>query len=174
MGVSLYDATVPGFRQVLGGLAGVLDKGARFCSEQNIHPNDFAETRLFEDMLPLKHQVLFTYVHSYGAIEAAKNGVFIPPRETPPPQDYAGMQKCVADALEGLAALTPDDVNALQGRDMVFQLGENKLPFIAENFLFSFSTPNFHFHATTAYDILRMRGVPLGKRDYLGQLRMKA
>lgn len=173
MGVSLYDAIVPGFRQVLGGLAGVLDKGAHYCADHKIHPNDFAETRLFEDMLPLKHQILFTHVHSLGAIEAVKQGVFVPPRETPPPQDYPAMQKRVADTLEGLAALTPDEVNALMGRDMVFRLGDNKLPFTAENFLLSFSTPNFHFHATTAYDILRMRGVPLGKRDYLGQLRLK-
>jgi hypothetical protein len=173
MAVSLYDATVPGFRQILGGLAGVLDKGARYCAGQDIHPNDFAETRLFEDMLPLKHQILFTSVHSLGALEAARKGVFAPPRETPPPQDYPAMQKCVADALEGLSALSPDEVNALEGRDMVFQLGENQLPFTAETFLFSFSIPNFHFHAATAYDILRMRGVPLGKRDFLGQLRLK-
>jgi uncharacterized protein len=56
---------------------------------------------------------------------------------------------------------------------MVFQLGNLKMPFVAEGFLLSFSIPNLHFHATTAYDILRMKGVPLGKRDYLGQLRMK-
>ena len=66
-----------------------------------------------------------------------------------------------------------DDVNALEGKDVVFQLGERRVPFVAEDFLLSFSVPNFHFHATTAYDLLRQRGMPLGKRDYLGRLRLK-
>jgi len=173
MSVSLYEATVPGFKQVLGGIAGVLDKGAHNCAERGIDLQEIAETRLFEDMLPLKHQILFVNVHSIGAIEAVKQGAFTPPRETPPPSDYAGMQKLVADSLAALSALTPDEVNALYDRDMVFKIGGNALPFTAQGFLFSFSLPNFHFHATTAYDILRMRGVPLGKRDYLGQLKLK-
>jgi hypothetical protein len=78
----------------------------------------------------------------------------------------------VADAREALAALKPDDVNALEGRDVAL-FRDLKMPFVAEGFLLSFSLPNFHFHATTAYDILRSKGVPLGKRDYLGQLRLK-
>ena len=56
---------------------------------------------------------------------------------------------------------------------MIFQLGERKLPFIVKDFLLTFSLPNFHFHAATAYDILRLKGVPLGKRDYLGRMRLK-
>jgi hypothetical protein len=83
------------------------------------------------------------------------------------------LQKLVADAREALAALKPADVNAFEGRDMAFQFRDLKMPFVAEGFLLSFSLPNFHFHATTAYDILRSKGVPLGKRDYLGQLRLK-
>ena len=62
---------------------------------------------------------------------------------------------------------------ALAGRDVAFQFGERKLPFTAEEFLMSFSLPNFFFHATTAYDILRHKGVPLGKRDFMGRLRIK-
>ncbi len=69
--------------------------------------------------------------------------------------------------------LAPADVNALEGKDVVFQVRDMKLPFKAEGFLLSFSLPNFHFHATTAYDILRSKGVPLGKRDYMGKLRLK-
>ena len=57
--------------------------------------------------------------------------------------------------------------------EVLFQFGEMKMPFTAEGFLLSFSIPNLHFHATTAYDILRMKGVPLGKRDYMGQPRLK-
>jgi len=72
-----------------------------------------------------------------------------------------------------LSALTPEAVNALGGKDVTFALGERKLPFTAEGFLMSFSLPNFFFHATTAYDILRHKGAPLGKRDFMGRLKLK-
>jgi hypothetical protein len=61
----------------------------------------------------------------------------------------------------------------MEGKDVVFEIGGRKMPFTAEGFLMSFSLPNFYFHAATAYDILRMKGVPLGKRDFMGQMRMK-
>ena len=91
-----------------------------------------------------------------------------------PALDFAGLQKQVSEAREELQKLKPDEVNGLAGKDMVFQIRDNKLPFTAEGFLLSFSLPNFYFHATTAYDILRSKGVPLGKRDFLGRLRMKS
>jgi hypothetical protein len=88
-------------------------------------------------------------------------------------QDYSELQKLVADARDALQKLSRDAVDALQGKDVTFQMGDFKMPFTAEGFLMSFSLPNLHFHATTAYDILRMKGVPLGKRDYMGALRLK-
>ncbi|MGE0829992.1 MAG: DUF1993 family protein, partial [Hyphomonadaceae bacterium] len=84
------------------------------------------------------------------------------------------MQGAIADAQARLRTLSPAEVDGLVGKDVIFDLGAMKLPFTAEHFLFSFSLPNFYFHATTAYDILRARGAPLSKRDYLGQMRMKA
>lgn len=173
MAISLYDLSVANFLQTLGGVAGFLDRGLAHCTANKIDPNEIVETRLAPDMLPFRFQVLSVAHHSLGAIEGVKQGLFSPPSSTPP-LDYAGLQKVVADAREGLKKLTPAEVNALEGRDMVFQMREMKLPFTAEGFLMSFSLPNLHFHATTAYDILRMKGVPLGKRDYLGQMRMKS
>jgi hypothetical protein len=111
--------------------------------------------------------------HSVGAIEGVKRGQFAPPANFEP-LDYRGYQKLIADTQESLKRLDPAEVNALEGRDVVFQIRDLKLPFTAEGFLLSFSLPNFHFHATTAYDILRMKGVPIGKRDYLGQMRLKS
>ena len=70
--------------------------------------------------------------------------------------------------------MTADEVNALQGKDMAFQMRDFRIPFLAETFILSFSLPNFYFHAATTYDLLRMKGVPLGKRDFLGQMRIKA
>jgi hypothetical protein len=72
-----------------------------------------------------------------------------------------------------LSALSAETVNTWEGNDVSFKIGDRVLPFTAVGFLLSFSLPNFYFHATTAYDILRMKGVPLGKRDFLGRLQLK-
>ena len=90
-----------------------------------------------------------------------------------PDLDYAALQALVTEARNELSVLTPEVVNALIGRDVAFKFGDRSLPFTAEGFLMSFSLPNFFFHATTAYDILRHKGAPLGKRDFMGRLKLK-
>jgi len=172
MATSLYDQSVTSYLQTLGAVAGFLKKGLAHCLETNTDPNEFVEARLYADMHPLRFQICSVAHHSLGAIDAIKAGLFLPPGQLPP-HDYAALQKLVADTRETLQALTPAEINALAGADLVFQLPTLKVPFTAEGFLMSFSLPNFYFHATTAYDILRMKGVPLGKRDFLGQLRIK-
>lgn len=171
MAISLYDASVACFLQTLGGVDGFLSRGLAHCQERNIDPNEIVETRLFSDMLPFRYQILAVAGHSIGAMQGVKQGLFSPATEMPP-LDYAGLQKVIADASEALRQLTPAEVNALEGKDVLFQVRDLKLPFKAEGFLLSFSLPNFHFHATTAYDILRMKGVQLGKRDYMGKMRI--
>ena len=166
MAVSLYDMTVGTYLQVVPAVEGFLGKGLAHFKEKGVDPEQIVETRLFEDMLPFRFQVMAVAGHSLGAINGAKAGLFTPP---PLPQlDYAGLQKAVTDAREGLQKLTRDEVNALEGKDVIFQIRDTKIPFTAENFLLSFSLPNFYFHATTAYDILRHNGVELAKRDFMG------
>lgn len=172
MAISLYDISVTPFLQTLGGVAGFLDKGLAHCKASGVDLNELVETRLQPDMLPFRFQIIAVAHHSLGAIEGTQAGLFKPPAG-PMDQDYAGLQKLIGDARAKLQKVSRESVDALEGKDVVFQLGQNKLPFVAEGFLTSFSLPNLHFHATTAYDILRMKGAPLGKRDYLGQMRMK-
>jgi len=172
MAFSLYDASVANYLQILGGVSGFLERGLVYFREQNIDPETIVEARLAPDMLPLRFQIISVAQHSRGAIEAAQSGEFRPP-SFKAPYDYAGLQGLVAQTREALEGWTPDAVNALGGRDVVFLLGDHKLPFTTEGFLMSFSLPNFYFHATTAYDILRTNGVPLGKRDFMGRLKMK-
>lgn len=172
MAASLYDLSVASYLQTLTGVTGFLDKGLAHLTSKNIDPATIVETRLYPDMLPFRFQVQAVVHQSLGVIEGIKRGVFAPPGDAPA-HDYAGLQKHVADARETLAKLAPADVNALEGRDVIFQFRDFKMPFTAENFVLSFSLPNLHFHATTAYDILRMQGAPFGKRDYLGPLRLK-
>ena len=172
MATSLYDLSVACYLQTLGGVAGFLDKGLAHFTAHKVEPNEIVETRLFPDMLPFRFQLQSVAHHSVAAMEAVKSGLFHPPANLAP-LDYHGLQKLIGDARDGLKKLTPAEVNACEGRDVIFQIGERKLPFTAEGFLRSFSLPNFHFHAATAYDILRMKGVPLGKRDFLGALSLK-
>ena len=172
MAVSLYDLSVPNFLQILGGVEGFLARGLTHFKEKNVDPNDVVEARLFADMLPFRFQIASVAHHSLGAINGVKSGSFAPPG--PSTLDYAGLQKLVTDAREALQQVKPDEMNAYEGKDVIFQLGERKLPFTAEGFIQSFSMPNFYFHAATGYDILRMKGVPLGKRDFLGRMRMKS
>jgi len=173
MAISLYDVTVTSFLQVLSAVNAYLEKGRAHCEANGIDPASVVETRIYDDMLPFRFQIVSVVHHSQNALRGAKAGVFGPPGGMGGDLDYAGLQQLVADARDELKALSPDEVNALEGKDVVFQIGERKLPFTAEGFLLSFSTPNLHFHATTAYDILRGKGVPLGKRDYMGQMRLK-
>ncbi len=173
MTFSLFDATVANYLQILGAVGGFLEKSRTHFNEKGIDLAEVVETRLAADMLPLRFQIVSVAHHSRGAMEAANSGVFLPPSGKPD-LDFSALQALVTEASNEIAKLTPEAVNALIGRDVTFKLGERALPFTAEGFLMSFSLPNFFFHATTAYDILRHKGAPLGKRDFMGKLKLKA
>ena len=172
MAISLYDLSVANYLQTLGAVAGFLEKGLAHFTANGVDLDGVVETRLVPDMLPFRFQVQSVAHHSLGAIEGVKNGLFQPPPQAPA-YDYRGLQQLVGEAREALQKVTPAEVNGLEGKDVLFQIRDFRMPFTAEGFLLSFSLPNFYFHATTAYDILRMKGVPIGKRDYMGQMRLK-
>lgn len=173
MAVSLYDVTVRAYAQTLEGLSGVLDKARAHAEGAGRDPDTLVEARLAPDMLPLIFQIHSVRHHSIGALAGVKAGAFHPPSDITP-CGFAGLQAIVAETREALAAMTPAEVEALEGADVVFQFRDFKMPFVGRDFLLSFSLPNFYFHATTAYDILRHEGAPLGKRDFMGPLRLKA
>jgi hypothetical protein len=172
MATTFHDLSVRCYLQALTGVEGFLAKGLSHCQAHGIDPGEIIETRLYADMFPFSFQLWSVAHHSLGAIRGIEAGVFTPPAPIPT-LDYAGWQNVVSDARETLAAMTPEAVNALEDRDLLFKFGDFKLPFVSQDFVLSFSLPNLHFHATTAYDILRMKGVPLGKRDYTGPMRIK-
>lgn len=172
MTFSLHAAIIPSQAQILRAFAALIDKAEAFCTERNLSPDTLIQARLAEDMLPFAYQVKSMAVHSLGAIEGVRKGVFGPDM-TPPPSDFAGLKTRVAETLAGLEAIDPAEVDGFLGRDMRFEFGERRMEFVAEEFLLSFSQPNFYFHATTAYDILRWKGLPIGKRDFAGLPRVK-
>ena len=172
MSLSLYAATIPAYRQTLGAVSGLLRTAQAFCGEQGIEAAELIQARLAPDMLPFAYQVKSTAVHSLGAIEGVRRGAFSPDR-TPPPETFAALEARVAESLSALEAIEPAEIESFIGRDMRFEAGSHRLEFTAEDFLLSFSLPNFYFHAATAYDILRWKGAPIGKRDFMGRLRLK-
>jgi hypothetical protein len=97
-------------------------------------------------------------------------------RFTPPSfeldKDYQGLQALVGEARDGVASFSESAADDLADKSMVFAIGDREMPFTNQNFLLSFSLPNFYFHATTTYNILRMLGAPLGKMDFMGQMKI--
>jgi len=170
--ISVHDISVATYLQTLGAVIGFLEKASAHCQEKGLDLGELLEARIHPDMHPLSYQLRAIVHHSLGAVRGVQAGVFQPPQPGSE-MDYAALQKHVTEARDVLQALDRGEVEALAGRDVRFEFGEYKLPFTAENFILSFSLPNFFFHATTAYDILRMKGVPVGKLDFMGRLRLK-
>ena len=186
MATSLYDLSVPTFLQTVRAVAGFLQRAAKHCAETGADPDDFVHARLIADMAPFHFQIEALSHHSVWGLEAVKTGVFAPPALIGA-MPFARLRALVDEAIAALEALTPAEVNSWAGKALNITLhrplDENdrswrpwaprQHAFTSETFILSFSLPNFHFHAVTAYDILRSRGVPLGKRDYEGRLRTK-
>jgi hypothetical protein len=170
--VSLYDMTVGSYQQILGALDGFLSKTRDHFKDDKNCLDELVSIRLHHDMLPFEFQVKTTIYEALGAIRGAQKGSFSPPPPSPA-TDFNGLCGLVKQALEELKTVTPEEIAALEGRDVRFTVGDQGIDFLAEDFLLTFSLPNFYFHAATTYDLLRMKGVPLGKRDFLGQMRTK-
>jgi|HubBroStandDraft_5_1064220.scaffolds.fasta_scaffold358917_1 hypothetical protein len=174
MSISFYEASVENYLQTLAATQGFLEKGLAYCKEMEVDPEEIVERRVFADMNPFRFQIHQVVSHSQGAIEAMKAGVLrVPAERERPKSTYAELQSLIADAHAALTKIKPAEIDGLEDRDIVFEVRDSKRVFTCKGFLFSFSLPNFYFHATTAYDILRGRGVPIGKRDFMGQLRLK-
>jgi uncharacterized protein len=173
MAFSLYAATVPSYIQILGAVAAIIDKAEAFCTEKGLMPRDVIQARLAADMHPFAYQVKSTVVHSLGAIEGVRKGAFSPDTSTPP-EDFAGLKTRLVESIAALEAIAAAEVDSFVGRDVRFAFGDRHVDFTAENFLLSFSQPNFYFHAATTYDILRWKGIPIGKRDFMGKTRRKS
>lgn len=173
MATSLYDISVRTYLQILGGLSAALEKGATYAAENDIDMKELINFRLREDMLPFKFQVIATCHQSLGGLKGLQAGSFAPPPEIPG-IDYEGLQQLVSDTIEELEVMKEDDINALSDNEVIFRMGSMELPFQGEDFVLTFSLPNFYFHATTTYDMLRIKGTPLGKLDFLGAVRFKA
>jgi hypothetical protein len=172
MPLSLYDATIPSYRQIIAATLALVDKAKAHCTAKGEPDAALIEARLAPDMLPFGYQVKAVAEHSRGAIEGVRAGVYSP-STAPWPDRFAGLSALLGEADAFLAGLDPDELEGFTGRDMRFEFGERRMPFFAEQFLLSFAQPNFYFHAATAYDILRAQGLAIGKRGFMGTPRAR-
>jgi hypothetical protein len=169
MPLSLHAALVPSWIQVLGAGLGWIDK----ATAHGMTAAELTEARLIEDMFPFAYQLKSMAVHSQGAIEAVRQGVFSPNFGEALPSTLDELRERLDGAIRVLESVVEEELEDFAGRPMRFEVGQKRLDFWAEDFLLSFSQPNFYFHASMAYAILRAKGVPVGKIDFLGNLRFQ-
>lgn len=173
MPLSLHTAFTPSALQMLGTTTRLVDKAESWCTETGCEPGEAIGARIHEDMLPFAYQVKSVAAHTAGAIAGVRAGVFGPDLD-PPPADFGGLKARLAEARQALESLSENEMESFIGRQMRFEFRDYRMNFTAEDFLLSFSQPNYYFHAATAYNILRMKGAAVGKRDFLGQVRLAA
>lgn len=173
MTTSLFDLSVPTYLQTVRAIGVCLDKAVVHCSEVGIDPDDFVEARLVSDMAPFWFQIECVDNYSVWGLDAIRHGTFNPP-DLVGVIPFNGLQSRIAKTAAALAEFKPDEVNAWSGKRLDMQVHTNPQTssFTPETYLMSFLLPNFYFHAVTAYDILRTQGVPIGKSDFEGQLRV--
>jgi hypothetical protein len=168
MPLTLHAALIPSWLQILNSGRSWLDK----AQASDVAEPDILGAKLAEDMLPFVYQVKSMAVHSQGAVDAVRQGVFSPNFREALPQSLDELRERLDGAIAILGSIEEDELESFVGRPMRFEIGPKRLDFSAEEFLLSFSQPNFYFHASMAYGILRSQGVQLGKIDYLGGLRL--
>jgi hypothetical protein len=157
---------------MLGTVAHLLDRAEAFCGERGIEEADLLGRRLAPDMLPLAFQFRSTVLHSLGAIEAVRRGVFHPDLSEPP-TSLSPLKQRVGAARDAMFAIDPAEVEGWVGRDTRFEFKDRRTDYVAEDFLLSWAQPNFFFHVGMAFAILRAEGAVSGKRDWMGEIRRK-
>ena len=163
----MYNASIPVFTQMLGGLKTVLSKAEAHATEKKIDPNALLQARLFPDMFALLRQVQVATDFA-KSVSARLAGVEVPQLpETE--QTFADLQARIDTVLRFMAGLSVDQFANAATREIVSQAGTPKEKrFTGQSYLLNYGLPHFFFHTTTAYDILRHSGVEVGKKDYIG------
>ena len=163
----IYTASIPVFKQMLGGLSQVLAKAEAHATARNIDPNALLQARLSPDMFPLLRQVQVATDFA-KSVSARLAGVEVPKLDDSE-QSFADMQARIATVLAFIEGLAPEKFDAAATRAIVSQAGTPKEKrFSGTSYVFNYGLPHFFFHTTTAYAILRHNGVEVGKKDYIG------
>jgi hypothetical protein len=166
MVISMYQASAPRFLNMLGNLSGILDKARAYSDLKQLKPATLLGCRLYPDMLPLANQVQIACDTAKGAV--ARLAGVENPRHEDNEATLAELQARIARTVAFVEAFKPAQLDGSEDKDIVIKLGKTEVNWKGMQYLLGFALPNFYFHVTTAYDILRHNGVELGKRDYIG------
>ena len=166
MTISMYQASVPVFVQLLKGLSGVLDKAEAHCTAKKTDPLVMASTRLIADMFPLSRQVQIACDFAKG-VPARLAGVEVPTWEDNE-KSIPELKARIAKTIAYIETFKPSQIDGSEGRDISIKIGGNPVTLKGQLYLLNFGMPNFYFHTTSAYSILRANGVDIGKRDFIG------
>lgn len=167
MTLAMSEATLPIFEQMLGALIKIIDKAEAYCAAKKIDPAVLLQSRLYPDMLPLSRQIQLSG-------DFAKNPMSrLAGREPPKWEDtettFAEMKARLEKTLAYVRSIPASEIDVARDREINFMVAGNPMSFKGRDYLVNFALPNFYFHVTTAYAILRHNGLDVGKRDFMGR-----
>ncbi len=166
MNISMYQASVPRFVNILGNLVNILDKAQAQAEARKIDPVVLASFRLFPDMLPMTKQVQIACDSAKGVV-ARLAGIEIPVFEDNE-TTLLDLKSRVQKTIAFIQTITPAQIDGTEDKEIVTKRGDKETRYTGMQFLLGHAVPNFYFHVTTAYNILRHNGIEIGKRDFLG------
>ena len=167
MTISMYNASVPVFKQLLNSLSMILGKAEAHALDHKIDPTILLQARLFPDMFNLTRQVQIAADFAKG-VTARLAGIDVPVYEDNE-VSFKELQTRIAKTVSFISSVTPTKIEGSEERDIITQAGTPKeKKFTGQPYLLHYGLPQFFFHVTTAYDILRNSGIAIGKRDYMG------
>jgi hypothetical protein len=167
MNISMYQASAPRFANTLGNLAAILDKAQAHCDARKIDPLTLTGFRLFPDMFAFSRQVQIACDTAKGAV-ARLAGVEIP-RHEDVEKTFAELKARIAKTVDFVQSVKPERIDGSEDKEIVLQMRSGERRYTGLQYLMGHALPNFYFHVTTAYNILRHNGVELGKADYIGK-----
>ena len=164
--MSMYQSTVPLLKTLLGALSNNLDKAAAFAEAKKIDPSVLLNSRLSPDMFPLKQQVQVATDQAKGG--AARLAGLEVPSYADDETTFEQLKARIAKTLAFIDGIKPAQIDGSENREIVLKMRSGDVKYTGQRYLTGFVIPNFTFHCTTAYNILRHNGVEIGKRDFLG------
>jgi len=162
----MYQASVPRFVNILGNLSNILDKAQAYVDAKKIDAVTLTTYRLFPDMLPMTTQIQIACDAAKGVV-ARLAGMEIPVYEDNE-KTLSDLKARIAKTVAFIQTVTPGQIDGTEDKEIVIKRGDKETRYRGMQFLLGHALPNFYFHVTTTYNILRHNGVEIGKRDYLG------
>ena len=166
---ALYDVTIPAFIRGLQNLSAMLEKSKAFATEQGMDLSELLDARLIDDMAPLTRQVQM--VTDTAKFVAVRVGQVENEAWADDEASYEDVEARVSKAILFLQNVSAEGFDNREEAKVVLTTPSGDIPFTGSTYVFGFAIPNFYFHLSMAYALLRMKGVPVGKLDFLGSIR---